>query len=213
MEFRGFLPENLCPFFLAASRICLASRALLLVTAKAICFKETLFFAFLAGAFFAALLGAFLATFLGAFLGAFFTAFLAVFFAAFRAAFFFTVFRFAAAFFFAGRPRLAAVFFAGRPRRLPAAFFGLRPRRLAGAVPAPPKAASISASLFSASAAVACAFAKAFDRESFSDCNAARARWNNLTVSLLILFGGYIAPYSDAKVGGYPITNCLQVEI
>ena len=191
----------------------MASKALPLVTAKATCFKESLFFTFLAGAFFDAFLAAFLGAFFDAFLGAFLAAFFTAFLGAFLAAFFFTVFRFAAAFFFAGRPRLAAVFFAGRPRRLPAAFFGLRPRRLAGAVPAPPKAASISASLFSASAAVACAFAKAFDTESFSDCNAARARWNNLTVSLLILFGGYIAPYSDAKAGDYPITNCLQVEI
>ncbi|MDP6795306.1 MAG: hypothetical protein QGG00_07935 [Verrucomicrobiota bacterium] len=108
---------------------------------------------------------------------AFLAAFLAGFFAAFLTVFFFAAFRFDAAFFFAGRPRLAVVFFlAGRPRRL------------ADAEPVPPKAASISASLFSASAAVACASANAFDNATFSFCNAARARWYNLTVSLLIIY-------------------------
>ena len=141
----------------------MASIALLLVTAKAICFKETFFFAFLVDAFFAALLVVFLADFLADF----FTAFLAVFFAGFR---------FGAVFFFVGRPRLTVAFLAGRPRRLAATFLGLRPRRLAGAEPVPPRAASISANFFSESATVACALASVFDNAAFSDCKAARAR-------------------------------------
>ena len=84
MEFIGFLPPNLCPAFLAASNICLASKALPLVTCKTTSFSVVLFLARLAGAFLAAFFTAFSATFLAAF----FTAFLAAFFAAGLAAFF-----------------------------------------------------------------------------------------------------------------------------
>ncbi|RTZ63922.1 MAG: hypothetical protein DSZ35_10925 [Verrucomicrobia bacterium] len=163
-------------------------------------FKERLFFAFLAGAF----LVAFFAAFLAGFFAAFFTAFLAV--------FFFAAFRFGAVFFFAGRPRLAVAFLAGRPRRLAAAFFGLRPRRLTGVEPAPPRAASISASLFSASATVACALASVFDNVAFSDCKAAQARWNNLTVSLLIILW-VITHRLMVQRKYYNITNHIQEKL